>query len=77
LAGWSLPGATLQLCGVTVVDRGAASGIGRNEQVRMAVEMKAPEIDIRLDLGLGDAWTEVFFADMGHEYITINAEYHS
>jgi glutamate N-acetyltransferase/amino-acid N-acetyltransferase len=43
----------------------------------MSAAMKQPEIDIRLDLGLGSASTEVFFADMGHEYITINAEYHS
>ncbi len=39
--------------------------------------MKDPEIDIALDLGLGSAGAEVFFADMGHEYIVINAEYHT
>jgi len=43
----------------------------------MAAEMKLPEIDIRIDLGLGKASAELYFADMGHEYITINAEYHS
>jgi N-acetylglutamate synthase/N-acetylornithine aminotransferase len=30
-----------------------------------------------LDLGLSQASAELFFADMGHEYITINAEYHT
>jgi len=39
--------------------------------------MQRAEIDIALELGLGAASAEVFFADMGHEYITINAEYHS
>jgi glutamate N-acetyltransferase/amino-acid N-acetyltransferase len=39
--------------------------------------MKMSEIDIKLNLGLGEGSAEVFFADMGHEYITINAEYHS
>ena len=48
-----------------------------DDRARMAAGMKLPEIDIELDLGLGTASAELFFADMGHEYITINAEYHS
>jgi glutamate N-acetyltransferase/amino-acid N-acetyltransferase len=43
----------------------------------MTAGMKQPEIDIRLELGLGDCSTELFFADLGHEYVTINAEYHT
>jgi glutamate N-acetyltransferase/amino-acid N-acetyltransferase len=77
LAGWSLPQASLQLCGVTVVENGVACADAKVESAHLAAEMKAPEIDIKFDLGLGGASTEVFFADMGHEYITINAEYHS
>jgi glutamate N-acetyltransferase/amino-acid N-acetyltransferase len=77
LAGKSLPQASLQLCGVTVVEKGAACPVARSERAQMAAEMKMPEVDIKLNLGLGDASTEIFFADMGHEYITINAEYHS
>jgi glutamate N-acetyltransferase/amino-acid N-acetyltransferase len=77
LAGRSLPTATLQLCGVTVVEDGAARAVARGERAHLAAEMKMPEIDIKLDLGLGSASAEIFFADMGHEYITINAEYHS
>ena len=46
-------------------------------EVKLSVEEGNPEVDIRLDLGLGQAPTEIFFADMGHEYITINAEYHT
>jgi len=45
--------------------------------VRLVEGMRAPEIDIRLDLGLADGAADLFFADLGHEYITINAEYHS
>jgi glutamate N-acetyltransferase/amino-acid N-acetyltransferase len=77
LAGWSLPDATLQLCGVTVVEKGAACALARGDRAHMAKEMKMSEIDIKLNLGLGEGSAEVFFADMGHEYITINAEYHS
>ena len=43
----------------------------------MMAAMRLPEIDIELDLGLGKADAELFFADMGHEYIRINAEYHT
>jgi glutamate N-acetyltransferase/amino-acid N-acetyltransferase len=77
LPGWSLPNATLRLCGVKVVEGGCAHTVGRAEHTRLAADMKKPEIDMELDLGLGNASTEVFFADMGHEYITINAEYHT
>jgi glutamate N-acetyltransferase/amino-acid N-acetyltransferase len=77
MPGRSLPDASLQLCGVTVVEKGAACSVAQSERAHLAAEMKLPEIDIKLDLGLGDAKAEVFFADMGHEYITINAEYHS
>jgi glutamate N-acetyltransferase / amino-acid N-acetyltransferase len=77
MAGRSLPKARLQLCGVMVVERGAACGVSDADAAHMTAAMKEPEIDIGLDLGLGEASTELFFADMGHEYITINAEYHS
>ena len=72
-----LPKATLQLCGVTVVENGAACAVSQNDRAEMTAAMKRPEIDIDLDLGLGTFSTELFFADMGHEYITINAEYHT
>jgi glutamate N-acetyltransferase/amino-acid N-acetyltransferase len=77
MAGRTLSKASLQLCGVTVVENGAACPLSRKEHGHMAAEMKLPEIDIKIDLGLGKATAELYFADMGHEYITINAEYHS
>ena len=77
MAGRSLPKARLQLCGVTVVDGGSGVAVPEPERAQMSAAMRQPEIDIRLDLGLGVASTEVFFADMGHEYISINAEYHT
>ena len=77
MAGRSLPKASLELCGVKVVENGAACVVSEEDRARMRASMKQPEIDICLDLGLGTASTQLFFADLGHEYITINAEYHS
>ncbi len=77
MAGRSLPKAALQLCDVTVVEESAAAGVSDSDALRLKAGMQQPEIDIGLDLGLGSSSTELFFADMGHEYITINAEYHT
>jgi glutamate N-acetyltransferase/amino-acid N-acetyltransferase len=77
MAGRSLPKANLQLCGVTVVEGGAATEVSAADRARMTADVKLPEVDILLDLGVGTASTELFFADMGHEYISINAEYHT
>jgi glutamate N-acetyltransferase / amino-acid N-acetyltransferase len=77
MAGRSLPRARLHLCDVLVVEGGAAAAVSDPDYQMMAAAMKQPEIDIALDLGLGAGLAELFFADMGHEYITINAEYHT
>jgi glutamate N-acetyltransferase/amino-acid N-acetyltransferase len=77
MAGSSMPGALLRLCGVTVVRGASACPVTPADRERMVAAMKLPEVDIELDLGLGNGGTELFFADMGHEYIRINAEYHT
>lgn len=77
LPGRSLPHARLHLCGVQVVEGGAARAVPQDEWATLVEGMKLPEIDIHLDLGLADGSADMFFADLGHEYITINAEYHS
>jgi glutamate N-acetyltransferase/amino-acid N-acetyltransferase len=77
LAGRSLPDARLHLCGVKVVEGGAAAEVAEADMAALVAAMSQPEIEIELDLGVGDGMGEVFFSDLGHEYITINAEYHS
>ncbi len=77
MAGHSLPKSHLHLCGVLVVEGGAAAAVSDADRDTMAAGMKEPEIDIALDLGLGAGAAQIFFADMGHEYITVNAEYHT
>ncbi len=77
MAGKDLPDVSLQLCGVTVFDKRAAQPVSDADRAAMTEAMMEPEIDISLDLGLGSHSAQLFFADMGHEYISINAEYHS
>ena len=77
LAGNYLPDVTLRLCGVTLVEGSRCTAVEAAVRERLDKQMKQSEIDIDLDLGVGDASAEVFFADLGHEYITINADYHT
>ena len=51
--GHSLPKSQLHLCGVLVVEGGAAAAVSDADRDTMAAGMKEPEIDIALDLGLG------------------------
>jgi glutamate N-acetyltransferase/amino-acid N-acetyltransferase len=39
--------------------------------------MKAPELAIRIDLGLGQGAARIWTCDLTHEYISINADYRS
>ena len=77
LAGRSVPEAALWLCGVKVVEASTACALRPADIATLAAGMKQPEIDISLDLGLGEHCAELYFADLGHEYITVNAEYHT
>jgi len=42
-----------------------------------AAYMKAPELKVRADLGVGDGRATVWTCDLTHGYITINADYRS
>jgi len=77
MAGRSLPDARLFLAGVKVVEQGWAAPLTPDQGRSLVAGVGGPDVDIELDLGLGQSRGEVFFADLGHEYITINAEYHT
>ncbi|HLA82629.1 MAG TPA: bifunctional glutamate N-acetyltransferase/amino-acid acetyltransferase ArgJ, partial [Thermoleophilia bacterium] len=77
LPGRLLPETRLSLCGVEVVAQGAAAEVSEEDRAALMAGMKHSEIEIDLDLGVGAGESHVFFSDLGHEYITINAEYHS
>ena len=44
---------------------------------KLSTSMKNTDINIRLELGLGDCSDTVWTCDLSHEYVTINAEYHT
>jgi glutamate N-acetyltransferase/amino-acid N-acetyltransferase len=44
---------------------------------KLKEEMKKKDINIRLELGLGSSKATVWTCDLSHDYITINAEYHT
>jgi glutamate N-acetyltransferase/amino-acid N-acetyltransferase len=77
LPGRSFPHTRMWLGGVQVVETGAAAEVSSADRACLAAVMKEPEIEILLDLGEGAGEAVVYFSDLGHEYITVNAEYHS
>ena len=44
---------------------------------QLSTSMKGSDITIRLELGLGNCSDTVWTCDLSHEYVTINAEYHT
>ena len=73
----SFPSVTLHMGGVTLVERATAVSLEPEEAARLREVMHGSEVDIVLDLKSGVGSAEVYFADLGHEYVTINAEYHT
>ena len=61
-AGAALAGADMDEIGAESID---ATELGAD----------VPEANIALRLSRGDARAHVYFSDLGHEYVTLNAEY--
>jgi glutamate N-acetyltransferase/amino-acid N-acetyltransferase len=57
---------------LTVCRWGVAASFDRGQAEAV---LDADEIDVTVDLGLGDAVATVLTSDLTHEYVTINAEY--
>ena len=47
------------------------------DEPTMAQYMKAREIDIRVDVGIGKGQATIWTCDLTHDYISINADYRS
>ncbi|MCS7061363.1 MAG: bifunctional glutamate N-acetyltransferase/amino-acid acetyltransferase ArgJ [Anaerolineae bacterium] len=45
------------------------------DEADASAAMKSDEIEVRLDLGLGEAETVLWTCDLSHEYVTINGKY--
>lgn len=65
----------LSIEGVPVVRGGDDLTLAETQSVQLDGAMRAPEIEIELDLAHGDAQAELFFCDLGHEYVSFNSEY--
>jgi glutamate N-acetyltransferase/amino-acid N-acetyltransferase len=64
---------SFRLDDVLVVDRGGRAPSYREEDGQRV--MKQDEIDIRVDLGRGNARSVVWTCDFSHDYVSINADY--
>jgi glutamate N-acetyltransferase / amino-acid N-acetyltransferase len=59
----------------TLVFNGSDDGPQPFDRRALAAAMDAPELLLRLDLGLGDGTGEAFGCDLSEEYVTRNADY--
>lgn len=81
-AGAALPGqqlgqTTLEIGGIALVRQATPLPLDTKQADRLAEVMRGPEVDIVLDFKAGEAEEVLYFSDMGYEYVTVNAEYHT
>jgi glutamate N-acetyltransferase/amino-acid N-acetyltransferase len=60
---------------VTVVAGDRERPLGADEAVRLRDHLEQPEVDLSVHLHRGDAATHLYFSDLTHQYVTLNAEY--
>ena len=70
---WHPEDTRVHVGGVLVFARGRSTGPAARERARRAHE--AEEIEIRVDLGLGQHAARLFTCDLTYDYVRINAEY--
>jgi len=73
----SFPRVTLDIGGVRIVQAAEPVDLTPDQRDALHATMRGCEIDVVLDLSVGAGTDEVFFSDLGHEYVTVNAEYHT
>jgi len=59
---------------ITVYDRGTIL-FGKDQEEKAAQIMKRDEFSVYCDLGIGEGSFVAYGCDLGHEYVTINADY--
>jgi glutamate N-acetyltransferase / amino-acid N-acetyltransferase len=65
----------LSIEGLPVARRGVEARLDDSERQRVESAMRQPEVELVLELPGGDEETELFFCDLGHEYVSFNSEY--
>ena len=58
--------------GVTVCRFGVAASFDPGQA---SAALRGPDVDVTIDLGIGEAEATFLTGDLTHDYITINAEY--
>ena len=61
------------LGGVTVFRRGASTGPAARR--RAAAKLRAPELEVAVELGAGAGRPAIWTCDLSYDYVRINAEY--
>jgi glutamate N-acetyltransferase/amino-acid N-acetyltransferase len=79
-AGQALPGSSgsdfaLSIEGIEVARDGTAAPLESGGRDELEHAMRQPEVELKLRVGSLDEHSEIFFCDLGHEYVRINAEY--
>jgi glutamate N-acetyltransferase/amino-acid N-acetyltransferase len=65
----------LRVEGLPVAARGEALELSNEDQRVLEEAVSGPEVDLELDVPGSGGEAEVFFSDLGHEYVTLNADY--
>ncbi len=77
LAGESYPAACLSIGGMQVVQDAAGRELSPEEASILASAVRGSEVSFEVDLRAGAGEARAYFSDIGHEYVTINADYHT
>jgi glutamate N-acetyltransferase/amino-acid N-acetyltransferase len=72
-----LPGIELDLAieGIEVANRSVAVALDGDERERLNAAMENAEVEMSLSFADGTERSEIYFSDLGYEYVRINAEY--
>ena len=65
----------LEIEGRQVASAGVTLDLSETELAELQAAVDAPEVDYALTIPGEGGETEVFFSDLGHEYIKVNSEY--
>jgi glutamate N-acetyltransferase/amino-acid N-acetyltransferase len=60
---------------VAVVKHGAEVTLSDGAKARIKTIMKEPEIDLHIGLNGSGAAATIYFSDLTHDYVSLNAEY--
>lgn len=74
-AGHSLPPLAIAYDDLVIVRECSPVVLDEAQRQQLAVTLAQPEIDLCLTLRGGEGKATAYFSDLGHDYVTLNAEY--